>query len=234
MSLRELKALAIPDSQEVAAGSSRSGLVRGTSMETADAEQLGLEERLVQLEAELAGANSAIMKKDQDLENYRQELEEAKALATEAHHRAEQHSHALEERLGKEESLALRAEVEKLRALENLREEHRRAIEKERQQVEEWMHDVKERFKVEKQHFEERIASLERQLEEPRTRPGVGGDSDSDTHAMEMLWAELILAELLRILPRQVQRQTVPKVRKELLMTPLLGIVLRLKLTLQP
>ena len=96
MSLRELKALAIPDSQEIVAGSLRSGLVRGTSMETADADQLGLEERLVQLEAELVGANCAIMEKGRDLENYRQELEEAKALATEAQHLAEQHPHVLE------------------------------------------------------------------------------------------------------------------------------------------
>ena len=102
-------------------------------------------------------------------------MEDATREADEAQREAEQRSQALEERLTREtESSILRAEVEKLRALEELREEHRRAMERERKLMDDWMQDVKERFRVEKQHLEERISEWRRQdraLHLPRVVP---------------------------------------------------------------
>ena len=110
-------------------------------------------------------------------------MEDATREADEAQRKAEQRSRALEERLTREtESSILRAEVEKLQALEELREEHRRAMERERKLMDDWMQDVKEQFRVEKQHLEEHISAqrwrrqdraLHLSQEVPRMRVGV-------------------------------------------------------------
>ena len=73
----------------------------------------------------------------------------------------------------------MRAELEKLRALGDLRDEHQRALERERKLMDDWMQDVKERFRVEKQHLEECISTLEAAGPVPRA-PSVSGSS---THA---------------------------------------------------
>ena len=69
----------------------------------------------------------------------------------------------------------MRAEVEKFRALEELRGEHQR----EQKVMDDWMQDVKERFRVEQQRFEERISALEAaRLSTPVPRaPSASGSS---------------------------------------------------------
>ena len=160
MSHRELRSLQeLSGTRNVVANKSlRSGLVRGSTM---DANQ-HLEDRLAELEAELSQARHSLVQKDAELDRLRGQVEEATLAANEVQCEAEQRSQALEERLAAEaESTRLRAEVEKLRALEGLREEHQRTMERERKLMDDWMQDVKERFRVEKQHLEERISALE-------------------------------------------------------------------------
>ena len=135
-----------------------------------------LEERLAQLEAELSLATRSLAQKDVELDRLHSQVEEA---TREAQREAEQRSQALEERLSREtESSILRAEVEKLRALEELREKHKRVMDRERKLMDDWMQDIKEQFRVEKQHFEERISTLE-----TAARPRAPSASGSSTHA---------------------------------------------------
>ena len=135
-----------------------------------------LEKRLAQMETELSLVAHSLAQKDVELDRLHSQVEEA---TREAQREAEQRSQALEERLSREtESSILRAEVEKLRALEELREEHKRAMDSERKLMDDWMQDVKERFSVEKQHLEECISMLEMAV-----RPHVPGSaSGSSTH----------------------------------------------------
>ena len=117
------------------------------------------------------------------MERLRSQVEQATREADEVQREAEQRSQALEEQLAREtESSRLRAEVEKFRALEELRGEHQRAMERERKVMDDWMQDVKERFRVEQQRFEERISALEAtRLSTPAPRaPSASGSS---THA---------------------------------------------------
>ena len=82
------------------------------------------------------------------------------------------------------ESSILRTEVEKLQSLKELCEEHQWAMERERKLMDDWMQDVKEQFKVEKQHLEERISVLEA----PKLRVPSGSEaSGSPTHARRSL-----------------------------------------------
>ena len=88
------------------------------------------------------------------------------------------------------ENSHLRAEVEKMRALENLREEHKKELVREKEQVdferkraEEWVSDLKESFNREKTQLEERVLSLEKALERPCGKSDGGVVLASDTHA---------------------------------------------------
>ena len=167
MSNRELKSLQeLSGTRDVVARKSlRSGLVRGATMD-ADPQ---LEERLAQLEAELSQARHSLAQKDFELDRLRGQVEEATLAADGAQRETERRTQALEERLATEaESSRLRAELEKLRALEDLRDDHQRTLERERKLMDDWMQDVKERFRVEKQHLEERISTLEADRLVPR------------------------------------------------------------------
>ena len=158
MSNRELKSLQeLSGNQDVVARKSlRSGLFRDSTMDQQ------LEARLTHLEAELSQAKRSLEQKDVEMERLRSQVEQATREADEVQREAEQRSQALEEQLAREtESSRLRAEVEKFRALEELRGEHQRAMERERKVMDDWMQDVKERFRVEQQRFEERISALE-------------------------------------------------------------------------
>jgi predicted nucleic acid-binding Zn-ribbon protein len=135
---------------------------------------------LAHLEAELSQARRSLEQKDVELGRLHSQVEQVTREADEAQREAEQRSQALEERLASEtESSMLRAEVEKFRALEELRGEHQRAMERERKVMEDWMQDVKERFRVEQQRFEERISALEA----VRSLPRAPSTSGSSTHA---------------------------------------------------
>ena len=158
MSNRELKSLReLSGTRDVVARKSlRSGLIRDSTMDQQ------LEARLAHLEAELSQAKRSFEQKDVEMERLRSQVEQATREADEVQREAEQRSQALEEQLAREtESSRLRAEVEKFRALEELRGEHQRAMERERKVMDDWMQDVKERFRVEQQRFEEHISALE-------------------------------------------------------------------------
>ena len=70
------------------------------------------------------------------------------------------------------EAVTLRAEVEKLRALEKVREDER-----ERSQA--WADDLREKFRAEKKSLEERIATLEAGTASKATSAPIGGLTDS-------------------------------------------------------
>ena len=69
--------------------------------------------------------------------------------------------------------MQLRMELDKLRAIESVRQEHHAQLEWERQQVEReckraesWIEDLREQFRAEKQQYLERISELESRLSE--------------------------------------------------------------------
>ena len=136
MSSRELKSLQeLSGTQDVVARKSlRSGLIRDPTMDQQ------LEARLAHLEAELSQARRSLEQKDVEMDRLRSQVEQATREADKLQREAEQRSQALEERLAREtESSMLRAEVEKFRALEELRGEHQRAMERERKVMDDWM-----------------------------------------------------------------------------------------------
>ena len=149
-----------------------------------------LKEKLAQLEAELAGAKTALQAKDHEIEQLREKAEEATsnalAIQTELKEQSQEVS-ALKQEL---ENSRLRAEVDKMHALENLREEHRKDLVREKEQVdferkraEEWVHDLRDSFNREKTQLEERVSTLEKALERPRGTTDGGVAPESDEHA---------------------------------------------------
>ena len=132
-------------------------------MATDSSEDATLRQLVEQLEAQLAAARGEVQKKDELLASLasdaKAELEEAREKAYSEAQRATR----LEQELEHEQ---LRGEVNKLRALEDLRLEHQRAVEREalqraaeRRRMDEWMNDVRESHLAEKEHLLERIRS---------------------------------------------------------------------------
>ena len=100
--------------------------------------------KLAQLEAELSQARHSLAQKDFELDRLCGQVEEATLVADGAQHETERRTRVLQERLAMEaESSRLHAELEKLRALEDLREEHQWTLECERKLMDDWMQDVK-------------------------------------------------------------------------------------------
>ena len=146
-----------------------------------------LKEKLAQLEAELAGTKKALQDKDLELEQLREQAAEATSNAQAELKEQSEEVSALRQEL---ENSHLRAEVEKMRALENLREEHKKELVREKEQVdfepkraEEWVSDLKESFNQERIQLEECVLSSEKALERPRGKSEGGVVSASDTHA---------------------------------------------------
>ena len=112
---------------------------------------------------------------------------QANTRADEAEGVAREHFEAERAALEKEaDDVKLRAEVERLRAMEALREEHHKALEREKEQAERWIQDVKEGFKAEKQHLDEKVKALEETATtRGRRTDDVGGDSDGTVHVPE-------------------------------------------------
>ena len=136
MTQREVRALLLDqrkDSQSLIRGKTRSSAKPSRAMsEDTD--------RVAELEAKLEEAQQTIDEQATELE------------------RAKESGYQLQQRLDEAKSeldaVMLRAEVERLRALEKVREEER-----ERSQA--WADDLQERFKAEKTVLEEKIAALE-------------------------------------------------------------------------
>ena len=178
MSRRELKALQV-ENTELTTGN-RSGRTRGVMDGGAE-----LADKVRSLEAELAEVRETIVSKDEELDNLRSQLNEAKAESDRAHHKAAETVRVLEQQL---ESERVQAELTHLRALESLRAEHQLAIQREKDAMDEerkrmsvWVQDVKDSCDKEKKHLEERVEAL---LKEKETCvPDVGGATDRSTHA---------------------------------------------------
>ena len=99
------------------------------------------------IQAELAAAKATLAKKDHEITQLCEETREATSQAQGAKTEAENQL----------ENSRLRSEVDKMRALEELREEHRKELVREKDQdlvdferkrAEEWMLDLKASFKV--------------------------------------------------------------------------------------
>ena len=180
MSQRELRSLATTDTPLV-----KSRLRSGKSkMEDQ------LKEKLAQLEAELAGAKTALEAKDHELEQLREKAAEATSNALDIQAELKEQSQEVSALKQELENSHLRAEVDKMHALESLREEHRKELVREKEQVdferkraEEWVRDLKDSFNREKKQLEERVSSLEKALERPRCKSDGGVVLAGDTHA---------------------------------------------------
>ena len=132
MSQRELRALRADQRED-------SSTRRRTRSSTRSSRDMA-EEKIAELEAKLEEALGTI-------DEQKVELQKAKENDL-------QWKQRLEDATAELEAATLRAEVEKLRALEKVREEER-----ERSQA--WADDLRERFKAEKKVLEEKITMLE-------------------------------------------------------------------------
>ena len=74
------------------------------------------------------------------------------------------------------EQAGLRGELTMLRALDSLRAEHRKALEREAERADEWIREIKKSHATEKTHLLERIAMLERE------KVGVRGSDSTREH----------------------------------------------------
>ena len=154
MSQRELRALLADqrkDSSTRKRTRSSTRSIRDMSEET---------DKIAELEAKLEEALSTIKEQKVDLE------------------RAKESDVKLQQRLddaqAELETVTLRAEVEKLRALEKVRDEER-----ERSQA--WVNDLRERFKTEKAVLEEKIAMLEAKSTSGASASATSAPSESST-----------------------------------------------------
>ena len=182
MSRRELKAL-LSDKREKSRTGTRSGRTTVVMNEETD--------EVARLKADLATARRAVEEKDRELSELRTAIDHTNAEAAGAKAEAEKHSLTVRTLERDLENERLRADLAMLRALENLRSEHRDELEREKEQMkeerkrmEQWMNDVKESFQRDKEHMQKRIADLEEGPRDERPRvPVVGGVSASSTHA---------------------------------------------------
>ena len=154
MSQRELRALLADQRKDISTrkrtrSSTRS--IRDMSEET---------DKIAELETKLEEALSTI--KEQNVE-----LQRAKESDVKLQQR-------LDDAQAELETVTLRAEVEKLRALEKVRDEER-----ERSQA--WVNDLRERFKTEKAVLEEKIAMLEAKSTSEASTSATSAPSESST-----------------------------------------------------
>ena len=166
MSNRELKSLLAgrPTPNTQAKRSSRSGRLTDEMTDSP-------EEELTQLRADLATAREEVQAKDHELSELRQEALEATSRVGATKEELRQLSLRVETLQKELENSRLVAEVDRLKSLERLREEHAEALARqkeelnyERRRAEEWMQDLKQSFQVDKERLKERIDSLEGSL----------------------------------------------------------------------
>ena len=166
MSNRELKSLLAgrPTPNTQAKRSSRSGRLTDEMTDSP-------EEELTQLRTDLATAREEVQAKDHELSELRQEALEATSRVGATKEELRQLSLRVETLQKELENSRLVAEVDRLKSLERLREEHAEALARqkeelnyERRRAEEWMQDLKQSFQVDKERLQERIDSLEGSL----------------------------------------------------------------------
>ena len=176
MSRRALKSLRSESTARTTG--TRSGKVRDVATEMS-------EQSVDDLEKELVEARRSIEAKDEEVRDLRSQLEEAESKAEGAQQEAQEKELAcrtLEQQL---ETERLQAEVKLLRALESLRDEHQKAIQREkdamdeeRKRMAEWIRDVKDGWEQDKRRWETTLAEKEAHGEK-----AVGGVSERTTHA---------------------------------------------------
>ena len=151
MSRRELKALNA-GLLFVDETSLRSGTVR---MQSNNENNTAEDELRAQLEA----LCEKLGQKDHELEMLKSEAESVKAELENTKGTAATEVSSLEKQL---EEARLRGELEMFHALEDLRSEHKQALEKEATRMEAWVRDLKDSHHTEKSYLLERIAQLEK------------------------------------------------------------------------
>ena len=173
MSSRELRALIADKPKQTSVG----GRTRSSSRRTVEC---GLEPVMTETESRIAQLESALEEAQRKLSEQREEFERAKGEADQRLEdeieKAKENENQLTLRL-KEVQMELdnshlRAEVERLRAVERAREE-------ERDHLQRWAEDLRERFHVEKKSFEEKIARLEAETASRASGAPTGGPKDS-------------------------------------------------------
>ena len=143
-----------------------------------------LKRRLEELEKALTQLKT---EKDEETQQLRNEAEEARAnLELELE---QKRSASLEQEL---RSAALQAELDRHRALDALRAEHQRALEREQKLVEEekkrahdWITDLKSGFELEKRSFQEKISQFEEKLKTSESKsadPASTTPPEGDAH----------------------------------------------------
>ena len=141
-----------------------------------------LKRRLEELEKALTQLKT---EKDEETQQLRNEAEEARAnLELE-----QKRSASLEQEL---RSAALQAELDRHRALDTLRAEHQRTLEREQKLVEEekkrahdWITDLKSGFELEKRSFQEKISQFEEKLKTSESKsadPASTTPPEGDAH----------------------------------------------------
>ena len=133
--------------------------------EAASAELL---QRVQHLESCLRQAQSVAEESAAELELTRRELRRAKDDVAEQREEAERQQGYAKSLNSELETVQLRMELEKLRTIESLRQEHQSQVEREKLQLERecrradsWVEDLREQFKAERQHYLDRISELE-------------------------------------------------------------------------
>lgn len=156
MSARELRALGIHGkSKDIFKTSKR--LTRSSARSSMGENS---EERIAELEAALEEAQSKFEERTKELERI-----------TEEYQLIQQH---LKDAEAEMETNKLRAEVERLKAVEKVRDE-------ERERSVSWTNDLRERFRSEKQVLEDKVASLEAKLASGATPASGTGSSGTAT-----------------------------------------------------
>ena len=165
MSSRELRALNLTISDTDSIPGSKTIITRRRAKMGTEAEQLKV--KLEELERALTRLQT---QKDEEIQQLRDEADEARATLE----LEQKRSANLEQEL---ESAALEAELDKHRALDALRAEHQRALEREQKLVEEekkrahdWITDLKSGFELEKQSLQDKVSQLEEKLKAPESK----------------------------------------------------------------
>ena len=118
--------------------------------------------RVQRLENCLRTAEAATSEKAAELELARRELLGAQEEAAEQREISQQQQEHADRLKSDLESVELRMELEKLRALESLRQEHQ--SQRESQRADSWIQDLRKQIMVEKKQYLQRISDLESQL----------------------------------------------------------------------
>ena len=161
MTRRELKAL---DTDCCLPFRTRSGKTPRPAM----ADTPTFEQQLRELQTQLEGSQALLLDRDLEVQRLRSVAEKASAEAAEALSIANAQASTVSSLQQELDSLTIRSELAKFRALEELRSEHKTALEREaslrvtdQKRADTWIQDLKESHRAEKEHLVQRITVLE-------------------------------------------------------------------------